>query len=147
MWVSSSRCSTRLVAFSLESERCFQLVMASMMIVPKLNTDSVMIHMRQIAEKLTFAVLSVTKFENSMCSWDFLEVSQEAKVAPFLSSWPSTATTMSFGHRGYLKNAKKMAFFWDHFEFSLKNSENRRYCFPNFSMKTLPTEKTKYTTT
>ena len=39
-----------------------------------------------------------------------------------------------------------IAFFWDHFEFCLKNSENRRYCFPNFSMKTAPTEKTKYTT-
>ena len=66
--------------------------------------------MSQIAEELTFAVLSVTKSENSRCSWDFLEVSQEAKVAPFLSSWTSTATTMSFGHRGYLKNAKKWPF-------------------------------------
>ena len=67
--------------------------------------------MSQIAEELTFAVLSVTKFENSRCSWEFLKVSQKAKVAPFLSSWPSTATTMSFGHRGYLKNAKKWPFF------------------------------------
>ena len=73
--------------------------------------------MSQIAEELTFAVLSVTKSENSWCSWDFLEVSQEAKVAPFLSSWPSTATTMSLGHRGYPKNAKKCPFFWDHFDF------------------------------
>ena len=63
--------------------------------------------MSQIAEELTFAVLSVTKFENSRCSWDFLELSQEAKVIPFLSSWPSTAYAMSFGHRGYPKNAKK----------------------------------------
>ena len=63
--------------------------------------------MSQIAEELTFAVLSVTKFENSRCSWDSLELSQEAKVIPFLSSWPSTATTMSFGHRGYSKNDKK----------------------------------------
>ena len=65
------------------------------------------IHMSQIAEELTFAVLSVTKFENSRCFWDFLELSQEANFAPFLSSWPSTATTMSFGHRGYPKNSKK----------------------------------------
>ena len=43
-------------------------------------------HMSQIAEELTFAVLSVTKFENSLCSWEFSKVSQEAKVAPFLSA-------------------------------------------------------------
>ena len=67
--------------------------------------------MSQIAEELTFAVLSVTKLENSRCSWEFLKVSQEAKVAPFLSAWPCGATTMSFGHRGCLKNANKMAFF------------------------------------
>ena len=67
--------------------------------------------MSQIAEELTFAVLSVTKLENSRCSWEFSKVSQEAKVAPFLSAWPSGATKMSFGHRGCLKNAKKMAFF------------------------------------
>ena len=67
--------------------------------------------MSQIAEELTFAVLSVTKSENSRCSWDFLEVSQEAKVAPFLSAWPSTTTTMSFGNMGCLKNAKKGPFF------------------------------------
>ena len=73
----------------------------------KLHIDK---HMSQIAEEPTFAVLSVTKSENSRCSWDFLEVSQEANVAPFLSSWTSTATTMSFGHRGYLKNAKKWPF-------------------------------------
>ena len=40
----------------------------------------------------------------------------------------------------------KNGLFWDHFEFSLKNSENRQYHFPNFSMKIAPTEKTKYTT-
>ena len=74
-------------------------------------------HMSQIAEELTFAVLSVTKLENSRCSWDFLEVSQEAKVAPFLSSWPSTATTMSFGHRGYPINAEKCTFLGEHFDF------------------------------
>ena len=67
-------------------------------------------HMSQIAEELTFAGLSVTKFENSRCSWDFLEVSQKAKVAPFLSSWPSTATTMSFGHRGISKMPKNGLF-------------------------------------
>ena len=67
--------------------------------------------MSHIAEEITFAVLSVTKLEISRCSWELLKVSQEAKVAPFLSSWPSTATTMSFGHRGYLKNAKKWPFF------------------------------------
>ena len=55
------------------------------------------VHMSPIAEELTFAVLSVTKFQNSQCSWDFFEASQEAEVAPFLSAWPSTATTMSFG--------------------------------------------------
>ena len=67
--------------------------------------------MNQIAEELTFAVLSVTKFENSGCSWEFLKVSQEAKVAPFLSAWPLGVTTMSFGHRGCLKKAKKWLFF------------------------------------
>ena len=50
-------------------------------------------HMSQIAEDLTFAVLSVTKFENSLCSWEFSKVSQEAKVAPFLSAGPCGATT------------------------------------------------------
>ena len=69
------------------------------------------IHMSQIAEELTFDVLSVTKLENSRCSWEFLKVSQEAKVAPFLSAWPSTATTMLIGHRGCLKNAQKWSFF------------------------------------
>ena len=69
------------------------------------------IHMSQIAEELTFAVLSVTKLENSWCSWEFLKVSQEAKVAPFLSAWPSTATTILIGHRGCLKNAKKWSFY------------------------------------
>ena len=68
-------------------------------------------HMSQIAEELTFAVLSVTKLENSRCSWEFLKVSQEAKVAPILSSWSCGATTMSFGHWGCLKNAKKWPFF------------------------------------
>ena len=67
-------------------------------------------HMSQIAEELTFAVLSVTKLENSRCSWEFLKVSQEAKVAPFLSAWPSGATTMWFGQRGYPKNAKNCPF-------------------------------------
>ena len=69
------------------------------------------LHMSQIAEELTFAVLSVTKLENSRCSWQFLKVSQEAKVAPFLSAWPSGATTMLIGHRGCLKNSKKWSFF------------------------------------
>ena len=50
----------------------------------------------------------------------FLKVSQEAKVALFLSAWPSGATTMSFGYSGCLKNGKKWPFFWDHFELSLK---------------------------
>ena len=67
--------------------------------------------MSQIAEELTFAVLSVTKLENSQCSWEFLKVSQEAKVAPFLSAWPSGATTMLIGHRGCLKKSKKWSFF------------------------------------
>ena len=67
--------------------------------------------MSRIAEELTFAVLSVTKLENSRFSWEFLKVSQEAKVAPFLSAWPSTATTILIGHRGCLKNAKKWSFF------------------------------------
>ena len=66
--------------------------------------------MSQIAEELTFAVLSVTKFENSRCSWEFSKVSQKAKVAPFLSTWPLGATTMLIGHRGCLKNAKKWPF-------------------------------------
>ena len=76
-----------------------------------LETGYQNVHMSPIAEELIFAGLSVTKFENSRYSWDFLEVSQEAKVAPFLSSWPYTATTMSFSHREYLKNAKKWPFF------------------------------------
>ena len=67
--------------------------------------------MSQIAEELTFAVLSVTKLENSRCSLEFLKVSQEAKVASFLSAWPSGGTTMSFGHKGYHKNAQKWHFF------------------------------------
>ena len=67
--------------------------------------------MSQIAEELTFAVLSVTKLENSWCSREFLKVSQEAKVAPFLSAWPSTTNTMSFGNSGCLKNSKKGPFF------------------------------------
>ena len=46
--------------------------------------------------------------------------------------------------QGVSQKCLKMVFFWDHFEFSLKNSENRQYYFPNFSMKTAPTEKTKY---
>ena len=76
--------------------------------------------MSLIAEELTFAVLSVTKFQNSQCSWDFFEASQEAKVAPFLSAWPSTATTMSFGHWGCLKNAQKWPFFGTILNFSEK---------------------------
>ena len=67
--------------------------------------------MSQIAEELTFAVLSVTKFKDSRCSWNFLELSQEAEVASFLSAWPSVGTTMSFGHKGYHKNAQKWHFF------------------------------------
>ena len=70
-----------------------------------------MSHMSQIAEELTFAVLSVTKVENSRCSREYLKVSQEAKVTPFISAWLSGATTMSFGHRGCLKNVKKWPFF------------------------------------
>ena len=66
--------------------------------------------MSQIAEELTFSVLTVTELKSSRCSWEFLKVSQEAKVAPFLSAWPSGATTMSLGHRGCLKNAKKWPF-------------------------------------
>ena len=85
-------------------------------------------------------LLNVTKFENSWCSWEFSKVSQKAKVAPFLSAWPSSVTTMSFGHRGCLI---KNGLFWDHFEFSWKKFENRRYCFPNFSMKTAHTKKYK----
>ena len=77
-------------------------------------------YMSQIAEELTFAVLSVTKLENSRCSWEFLKVSQEAKVAPFLSAWPSTVTTMSFGHWGCLKNAQKWPFFGTILNFSEK---------------------------
>ena len=103
-------------------------------------------HMSQIAEELTFAVLRVTKFENSRCSWEFSKVSQKAKVASFLSAWPSGLTTMSFGHRGCLINTKN-GLFKDHFEFFWKKFENRQYCFPNFSMKTAPSEKTKYTET
>ena len=72
--------------------------------------------MSQIAEELTFAVLSVTKLKNSRCSWEFLEVSQEAKVVPFLSAWLSGATIMSFG-TGSIQKMPKMTFFWDHFEF------------------------------
>ena len=49
--------------------------------------------------------------------------------------------------QGVSQKCQKMVFFWDHFEFSLKNSENRQYHFPNFSMKIAPTEKTKYTMT
>ena len=73
--------------------------------------------MNQIAEELTFAVLSVTKFENSRCSREFLKVSQKAQVAPFLLAWPSGATTISFGHKECLKNAKNGLFFGTIFSF------------------------------
>ena len=71
---------------------------------------TIRMHMSQIAEELTFAVLSVTKLENSRCSWEFLKVSQEAKVAPFLSSWPLSATTMLIDHRGVSKMPKNGLF-------------------------------------
>ena len=66
--------------------------------------------MSQIAKELSFAVLSVTKFKNSRCYFDFLEVSQEAKVAPFLSAWPLCPATMPFGNMGCPKNAKNYLF-------------------------------------
>ena len=67
--------------------------------------------MSQIAEELfSFTVLSVTKLKNSRCSCNFLEVSQEAKVAPFLSAWPLCPATMPFGNMGCPKNAKNYLF-------------------------------------
>ena len=39
-------------------------------------------HMSQIAKNVSFPVLSVFELKNLRCSCDFLEVSQEAKVAP-----------------------------------------------------------------
>ena len=40
--------------------------------------------MSQIAEEFTFVVLSVTRFENSVCSCDFIDEFQETKVC---SGW------------------------------------------------------------
>ena len=54
--------------------------------------------------------MSVTKFENSRCYFDFLDVSQEAKVAPLLSAWPLCPATMPFGNMGCPKNAKNYLF-------------------------------------
>ena len=65
-------------------------------------------HMSHSARNVSFAVLSLTKFENSWCSCDFLEVSQEAKVAPSFSAWPLCCATMLFGHMGHPENAKKL---------------------------------------
>ena len=56
--------------------------------------------MNEIAEELSFAVLSVTKLENLRCSCDFLEVAQAAKVASFFSAWPLCSAAMSFGQMG-----------------------------------------------
>ena len=67
--------------------------------------------MSQIAEELTFAVLSDTKFEISRCFWDFLEVSQEAKVAPLLCRLVPLQCYLAKG------GIPKMPLFWDHFDF------------------------------
>ena len=40
--------------------------------------------MRQIAEELTFAVFNLTQFETVECSYEFLEVFQEAKFVQFI---------------------------------------------------------------
>ena len=56
--------------------------------------------MSQIAEELSFAVLCVTKLRNSWCSCYFLEVSQEAKVAPSFSAGPLCPTTKFFWPHG-----------------------------------------------
>ena len=62
--------------------------------------------MSKIVEELSFAVLSVAQSKNSGCSSDFLEISQEAKIAPSFSVRPLCPATMSIGHIGCLKNAK-----------------------------------------
>ena len=75
-----------------------------------------------IAKELTFAALSVTKFQNIQCSSNFLEVSQKAQ--------PLFVVAMSFGHRGCLKNAlslkyhKDTIFVWEVFLSLLANLEN-----------------------
>ena len=62
--------------------------------------------MCQIAEVLTFAALSVAKCQNVQCSWDFLEVSQEAKVVTFISAWPLCVIAMLFGHSRVSKKCR-----------------------------------------
>ena len=57
--------------------------------------------MSQIVKELSFGVLSDAEFENSWCSCDFLEVSQEAKVSPSFLAWPLCPITMPFGHMGF----------------------------------------------
>ena len=61
--------------------------------------------MSQIAEDLSFAVLSITKLENSGGSCDFLEVTQGAKVALTFVAWALCPAKMLFGHIGCPKNA------------------------------------------
>ena len=72
--------------------------------------------MSQIAEELSFTVLSVIKFEN-------LEVSQEAKIAPSFSARPLCHATLSFGHKGCPRNAKKLPLLVQNFS---KKNQNRQ---------------------
>ena len=62
--------------------------------------------MSKIVEELSFAVLSVAQSKNSRCSSDFLEVSQEAKIAPSFSVRPLCPATMSIGTWGVPKMPK-----------------------------------------
>ena len=52
--------------------------------------------MCQFDEELTFCVLSVTRFENSLCFCNFLELFQEAKVFQCSSGLPSIGPLLCF---------------------------------------------------
>ena len=64
--------------------------------------------MSQIAEELSFGVLSVTKFKTSRCSCNFLGVPQKAKVAPSFSAWSLCPSTCCLATLGVAKFQKKI---------------------------------------
>ena len=90
--------------------------------------------MSKIAEELSLAALGVTKLKNLWFCCDFLEESQVhpsqlgrcAQLKCCLATWG-------------VPKCQKNDLFWTILNF-LKNSKNRRYSFPNCSMKTGPTE-------
>ena len=68
--------------------------------------------MSQIAEELSFAVLSITKLKTSRCSCYFLEVSLNSKVA-LLQCYLATCQNITFLFWNILiLLLKKMVIFW-----------------------------------